>query len=90
MAEIIPLYAVRVRDLDRGDIEVVATCGGCGHRGILSPKAIRRRLQDSDPVLRLRGMLRCAICGGPGNVMTRTLPPGDPFRTSPVGGGQRG
>lgn len=80
MADIIPLYAVRVGDLDRGDIEVVATCGTCGHRGIVPPSAIRRRLAKHDPILRLRGKLRCALCGGPGTVMTRTLPPGDPFR----------
>jgi hypothetical protein len=83
MAEIIPLYAVRVADLARGNIEVVAMCGACGHRGIVPPETIRRRLPDKAPILRLRGKLRCALCGGAGDVMTRTLPEGDPFRVPP-------
>lgn len=58
MAEIIPLYAVRMADLARGNIEVVAMCGASGHRGIVPPETIRRWLPDKAPILRLRGKLR--------------------------------
>lgn len=54
--------------------------------GIVPPSINRRRLAEHGPVLRLRGKLRCVLSGGTGDVMTRTLPSGDPFRVPPGGG----
>jgi ribosomal protein S27E len=59
----LPLYAVRIEDLGRGDF-VKVDCAACHHVALLTPEALMRvGLSPAAKVLDLKGRLRCRGCG---------------------------
>jgi hypothetical protein len=64
----LPLYAARIEDLDRGDF-IKVDCAACHHVALLTPVALLRlRLSPSGKVLDLKGRLRCRGCWGSGEL----------------------
>jgi hypothetical protein len=65
----VPLYAVRVSDLQSGDF-VVVECGACGHNGLIHPSALRSLgLVPDERVVDLAPRLRCRTCDMKGKAL---------------------
>jgi hypothetical protein len=62
----LPLYAVRIEDLRRGDF-VKVDCAACHHVALLTPEMLLRvGLSPGAKVLDLKGRLKCRGCGSRG------------------------
>jgi ribosomal protein S27E len=65
----LPLYAVRIEDLGRGDF-VKVDCAACHHVALLTPEALLRvGLSPGTKVLDLKGRLKCRGCGRKGRAV---------------------
>jgi ribosomal protein S27E len=65
----LPLYAVRIEDLGRGDF-VKVDCAVCHHVALLTPEALEKLgLSPAARVLDLKGRLRCRGCGRKGRAV---------------------
>jgi ribosomal protein S27E len=65
----LPLSAVRIEDLGRGDF-VKVDCAACHHVALLTPEALLRiGLRSGAKVLDLKGQFRCRGCGARGRAV---------------------
>ena len=65
----LPLYAARIEDLERGDL-VKVDCPACHHVALLTQEILLRvGLSSGAKVLDIRGRLRCRGCGRKGRAV---------------------
>ena len=65
----LPLYAVRIENLGRGDF-VKVDCAACHHVALLTPEAlVRAGLSPAAKVLDIKGRFRCRGCGRKGRAV---------------------
>jgi hypothetical protein len=65
----LPLYAARIEDLERGDLVKVG-CAACYHVALLTPEVpLRAGLCPAVKVLDLKERLRCRGCGRKGRAV---------------------